>query len=126
MLVVVLCEPDESRHLGLHVELVIPNINRPLKLQVVLVVLGGIRLPRMQAGLVDSDGFRLLLVLGQNRPLGMHVELVVPGSCRTLFLLGCNSIQDIGGVVAQEMECRRGREKLSIAGFVQRRWQGGC
>lgn len=118
-------EPDETRHLGLHIVLVVPDINRPLELQVVLAALGGIRLPRMQAEQVDLDGFRLLVVLDQNRLLGMHVELVVPGSCRTLFVLGYNSFQDIGGVVAEEMECRRGREKLSIAGFVQSGWRAG-
>lgn len=50
--------------------------------------LGGIRLPGIQIEIVVPDSFRLLVVLGEGRPLGNQIELVVPDGCRSLFVLG--------------------------------------
>jgi hypothetical protein len=59
-------------------------------------------------------------------PLGLQVDLVVPGGCRPLFVLSGQqqASMDVGGVVAA-MECSRGRAELAIVGFAQRKQQTG-
>lgn len=48
-----------------------------------LVVPHGSMLPGMQAELIVPDGFT-----AGGRPLAMQIELVIPGSCRSLCVLG--------------------------------------
>ena len=55
--------------------MVVPVVNRPLKLQVDLVAYSGSRLPVMQAKLVESKCFSLLEVLGR---LGVVLVIKFP------------------------------------------------
>ena len=82
--------PDFSRPLGMQVELVVPNVSRALELKFELAVPGSVRLPVMHVKLVVYVAFRLLVVPGDRRPLGMQVVLVLD-DCRHLFVLGSSS-----------------------------------
>lgn len=70
--------------------LVLPDVSRPLALQIELVDLGG------------------------NRPPGMQSELVVSDVCRPLVVVPGDSKQVAGGAVAQEMAFRWDRAVLLV------------
>jgi hypothetical protein len=63
----------------------VPYISIPLGLQIELLVISGCRTPQIQA---ELNYFRLLIILDEGRPPEMQVELVIPDSCRSLFVLG--------------------------------------
>jgi hypothetical protein len=65
----------------LPVDLVVPDISRPLGLQIILVFPGGNRLPQMQAEMIVHYAFRHLVILGSSLISGMQAELVVPDGC---------------------------------------------
>lgn len=77
-----------------------------------LVVLGGSRVPGIQADLVLLDALRLLIVLDGCRPPAMQIELVVPDGERPVY----PRIE--GGAVTWVMECRGYRAEVAPDGFA--------